>query len=114
MAKKKSTNQGGIVYSTASDFKISDEEYPEKSLPPAMQLLKIKLDKKHRGGKVVTLVDGFAMKEDDIEDLSKQLKAFCGSGGSARNYVIIIQGDHRDKILQWLIKKGFIKSKIVG
>ena len=111
MATKKKSNTGGIVYSTNSDFNFSDQKNDVESLPPAEQLLKIKLDKKHRGGKVVTLIDGFSMNEEEIEILSKQLKTFCGAGGSAKNSEIIIQGDHRDKVLQWLIKKGFSKTK---
>lgn len=111
MATKKFSNTGGIVYSTASDFKFSNQKNKVESLSPAEQLLKIKLDKKHRGGKVVTLIDGFSMNEEEIEILSKQLKTFCGAGGSAKNFEIIIQGDHRDKVLQWLIKKGFSKTK---
>ena len=114
MAKKKSNQQSGIVYSTAPDFKIDEEEYEVENLPFAQQLLKVKLDKKHRGGKVVTLVDGFAMNENEIDEISRQLKTLCGSGGSAKDFEIIIQGDHRQKILQWLIKKGFTKAKISG
>jgi translation initiation factor 1 len=111
MATKKNSNKGGIVYSTDSDFNFSNQKNDVESLPPAEQLLKIKLDKKHRGGKVVTLIDGFSMNEEEIEILSKQLKTFCGTGGSAKNSEILIQGDHRDKVLQWLIKKGFSKTK---
>jgi translation initiation factor 1 len=111
MSKKKLTNTGGIVFSTAANFNFQEEESVEESLPANQQLLKIILDKKHRGGKVVTIVEGFSMKEDEIETLAKKLKTFCGSGGSAKNKEIIIQGDHRDKILQWLIKNGFTKTK---
>ncbi len=113
MAKKKLYNNGGIVYSTASDFEFSKEAETGETLPPAQQLLKIKLDTKHRGGKVVSIVSGFSMPEKDIESLAKQLKSFCGSGGSAKDNEIIVQGDHREKILQWLIKNGYIKSKKV-
>ena len=94
MAKKKFSNAGGIVY-----------------LLPADQLLRVKLDTKHRGGKVVTMVEGFSMNEEEIEILCKQLKTFCGAGGSAKNFEIIVQGDHRNKILEWLLKKGFSKTK---
>ena len=111
MAKKKLSNKGGIVYSTAPDFNFPKEKKWDESLPKNEQLLKIKLDKKHRAGKVVTIVDGFVMKEEEIENVAKQLKNFCGSGGSAKNNEIIIQGDHRDKILQWLVKNGYTKSK---
>jgi translation initiation factor 1 len=72
--------------------------------------LLISLDKKQRGGKIVSLVKGFSMKEKDIEDLAKQLKSFCGTGGSAKDNEIIIQGDQREKILQWLLKNGYKNS----
>lgn len=114
MAKKKTYNSGGIVFSTATDFNFEEEKSFEKILPANEQLLKIKLDKKHRGGKVVTIVEGFAMKDEEIEQLAKKLKTFCGSGGSSKNYEIIIQGDHRDKILHWLINNGFTKSKKIN
>lgn len=111
MAKKKLYNTGGIVFSTASDFNFSEDKEFEETLPANEQLLKIKLDKKHRGGKVVTIIEGFSMKEVEIENVAKQLKTFCGTGGSSKNNEIIIQGDHREKILQWLVKNGYIKSK---
>lgn len=111
MSRKKLYNANGIVYSTSPDFSLSTESEPQSSLPPAEQLLKIKLDTKHRGGKTVSIVSGFQMDERDVEALSKQLKSFCGSGGSIKENEIIIQGDHRDKILQWLIKNGYAKSR---
>jgi translation initiation factor 1 len=111
MPKKKLYNSGGIVYSTATDFNFSKEEKPEGFLSPKEQLLTIILDKKHRGGKVVSIIKGFSMKEDDIEILAKKLKTFCGSGGSVKDNEIIIQGDHREKIFQWLLKNGFSKSR---
>ena len=51
------------------------------------------------------------MKEADIESMAKNLKSFCGAGGSAKENEIIIQGDHREKILQWLLKNGYSKSR---
>ncbi len=75
------------------------------------QLLKIVLDKKHRGGKVVSIIKGFDMKETEINAMAKKLKSFCGTGGSAKDNEIIIQGDHREKILQWLLKNGYSKSR---
>lgn len=111
MAKKKLYNVGGIVYSTASDFNFSNEAEIEKSLPPSEQSLTVVLDKKHRAGKVVSIIKGFSMKDDEIEDLARLLKSFCGSGGSAKDNEIIIQGDHREKILQWLVRKGYTKTR---
>lgn len=114
MAKKKSYNNfGGIVFSTSAGFNFEEEKHQEDTLPANEQILKIKLDKKQRAGKVVTIVNGFVMKEDDIDSLAKQLKTFCGTGGSSKNNEIIIQGDNREKILQWLMKNGYKKSKIV-
>jgi len=80
-------------------------------LPADEQRLTVFLDKKQRAGKVVSIIKGFCMKEKDIEVLAKKLKAFCGSGGSVKDNEIIIQGDHREKIFEWLLKNGFNKSR---
>ena len=76
-------------------------------MPAAQQKLKIRLETKQRGGKTVSLIEGFAGTNDDLEDLGKKLKNFCGTGGSVKDGEIIVQGDQRDKILQWLLKNGF-------
>lgn len=110
MSKKKLYNKNGIVYSTDTNFK-PEERAEEESLPVHEQLLKVRLDAKHRGGKLVTLIEGFSGTEDDLEKLGKQLKSFCATGGSVKNGEIIIQGDNREKILQWLIKAGYRKTK---
>jgi translation initiation factor 1 len=110
MPKKKLYNMNGLVYSTDANFK-TEEKNEDESLPAHEQLLKVRLDTKHRGGKLVTLVEGFSVKEDDLEKLGKQLKFFCATGGSVKNGEIIIQGDNREKILQWLIKAGYVKAK---
>lgn len=112
MSKKKKEDKYGFVYSTDPNFKFEQEQPGEQNtVSPKEQRLKIRLETKHRGGKTVTLIEGFIGKEDDLEELSKKLKNFCGSGGSAKDNEIIIQGDHRDKVLQWLLKNGYEKSK---
>ena len=111
MAKKKINTSGGIIYSTSSDFKIEENEDSLESLPKNQQPLKVILDKKHRAGKVVTIIYGFQMAVEELEMLSKQLKTSCGSGGAVKDNEIIIQGDHRDKVLQYLLKNGYQKSK---
>jgi translation initiation factor 1 len=111
MPKKKLYSSDKIVYSTAENFNFSSEEENEEFLSPKEQKLTIVLDKKHRGGKVVSIIKDFSMKENEIEEVAKKLKSFCGSGGSVKNNEIIIQGDHREKILQWLLKNGYTKSR---
>lgn len=111
MSKKTSSNKGGFVFSTNPDFNIEEETPEEETLPPAEQFLKISLQTKHRAGKTVTLVMGFKGKVEDAEDLGKQLRNACGSGGSVKDGEIIVQGDHRDKALQFLLKKGYAKTK---
>lgn len=112
MSRKKINSLGGLVYSTDPHFKPEENSFEEQeTLSPAKQQLRIKLDTKQRAGKAVTLVLGFAGKEADMEDLGKKLKSFCGTGGSVKDGEIIIQGDNRDKILQWLQKNGYSVSK---
>ena len=111
MSKKKS-NYNGIVYSTDPEFKAEEEVIRKETIDPAKQNLRIRLDTKHRSGKAVTLVENFVGTEDDLEKLGKQLKSFCGTGGSVKDGQIIIQGDQRQKILQWLHKNNYNKTKL--
>jgi translation initiation factor 1 len=83
---------------------------PQDTLAPAQQKLRVRLDTKQRAGKAVTLVTGFIGKEEDLVDLGKKLKNFCGTGGSVKDNEAIIQGDQRDKVLQWLVKNGYAKT----
>lgn len=111
MSKKNKPDTRGFVYSTDPDFKFEEENNNAETLPSSEQRLKIRLDTKHRAGKLVTLIEGFIGKNEDLENLGKKLKSFCGTGGSAKDREIIIQGDHRDKVLGWLIKNGYKNSK---
>ncbi len=104
----------GIVYSTNPDFSYEDNQSTQAdTLPPEKQLLKVLLDKKSRAGKMVTLIEGFIGQEEDMEALAKTLKTHCGAGGSAKEGVILIQGDVRDKVMAFLNSKGY-KTKRVG
>jgi translation initiation factor 1 len=112
MGKKHKGDSRGFVYSTDPSFSFEPEQTEEQeTLPNANQVLRIRLETKHRGGKTVTLVLGFIGTLEDIESLGKQLKNACGTGGSVKDGEIIIQGDHRDKILNWLLQKGYSKTK---
>lgn len=112
MSKKSKADINGFVYSTDPNFSFQPEEINEaETLQPSQQKLKIKLDTKHRAGKAVTLVENFIGSNNDLEDLGKKIKNFCGTGGSVKDGEIIIQGDQRDKILQWLIKNNYKQSR---
>lgn len=107
MSKKKGS--GGIVYSTNPSFVPDNdgEQEEQETLGKAQQQLRVKLDTKRRAGKVVTLIDGFIGKEEDLEKLGKELKTKCGTGGSVKDGEILIQGDYKDKIIKWLQEWGY-------
>lgn len=113
MSKKNKPDSRGFVYSTDPGFRFEEEQENTQTLPPPQQKLKIRLDTKNRGGKAVTLIEGFIGIEEDLQDLGKKLKTFCGTGGSAKENEIIVQGDQREKVLQWLLKNGYKLSRRV-
>lgn len=98
----------GVVYSTSNDFEFSyDQKEEAQTLPPQQQNLRVQLDKSLRAGKQVSLVLGFVGSANDLEALGRLLKSKCGVGGSVKDGEIIIQGDHRDKLVQILVKEGY-------
>jgi len=115
MAKKNDwKKREGVVYSTSDDFKFTYQQGQESTtLPPQQQNLRVALDKSMRAGKQVTLVTGFAGSTSDLEKLGKLLKSKCGVGGSVKDGEVIIQGDHRDKIVLILQGEGY-KAKRSG
>lgn len=112
--KKKPSSLQGIVYSTDPNFRPAEEEAIVETLPPGEQPLRILLDKKQRAGKVVTLVTGFMGNDTDLQALGKQLRNHCGTGGSAKDGEVIVQGDQREKVNQWLLKNGYRLVKRIG
>lgn len=111
MSKKHKSDSRGFVYSTDPDFRFEEEAAEKETIAPAQQRLKVRLETKHRAGKAVTLVEGFKGTEEDAIVLGKELKNACGTGGSVKDGEILVQGDHRDKVVQFLIKKGFTQTK---
>ena len=107
MKKKVKPDHDAIIFSTDPSFSLEKEQSSMETLPAPQQKLKVKLDTKQRAGKAVTLIQGFVGKETDLEDIGKKLKTYCGTGGSAKDGEIIIQGDQREKVIQWLQKSGY-------
>jgi translation initiation factor 1 len=114
MGKNKRKDITGIVYSTKQDFDYSyDDDLEEETLPPNQQNLRIVLDRK-KGGKVVTAITDFVGTTEDLKDLGKQMKTFCGVGGTVKDGEILIQGDFRDKILAKLQEMNYKAKKKGG
>ena len=111
MSKKNKGRNDGLVYSTNQDYFDDYEEQAEDTLPKEEQRLRVRIETKHRGGKIATVVDGFVGSSDDLKELGKEIKTKCGTGGSAKDGVIIIQGDYKQKIIQWLKDWGYKDTK---
>lgn len=99
----------GVVYSTNPDFKYTnaDEPQEQETLPPGKQRLVVRIDRRQRAGKQVTLVEGFVGSSEDLAALAKTLKTRCGVGGTAKDGEITIQGDLRDKLVTLLGSMGY-------
>jgi translation initiation factor 1 len=111
MSKKPLNSFSALVFSTNPDAMKEEEPEVEHTPLPKEQRLKVRIEKKHRGGKTVTIIDGFVGKEEDFIELSKKLKTKCGAGGTAKDGEILIQGDYREKILIWIKEWGYTQTK---
>lgn len=104
-----------IVYSTNPDFSYErEDDAPEQpGIAKEKQAIRVSLDKRNRKGKVVTLITGFQLSDDELDKLARLLKVKCGVGGSAKEGEIVIQGDFRNKALELLHKEGYVKARII-
>lgn len=100
-----------IVFSTNPDFNYNDDMPEVETLAPERQKLRVSIERHHRGGKTVTLVRGFTGSDDDLQTLAKQLKTKCGTGGSAKDGEIIIQGENKEKVVAILQSLGYTNTK---
>ena len=102
----------GVVYSTNPDYAYAeDSQEATDTLPKNQQQLRLNMERAGRGGKTVTLVKGFVGAEEDIVALCKLLKQKCGVGGAVKDGEIIIQGDHRHRLVELLKKEGYTQTK---
>lgn len=104
MKKRKSR----VFYSTNPDYEYIDPNQEEvETIPKEEQRLRVSIEKKGRGGKTVTLIKGFIGTDDDLKDLGKKMKSKCGTGGSAKDSLILLQGDFKLKAIEILKDFGF-------
>lgn len=112
MSNKKTWNSlSALVYSTDPNAIQPSEEVRETTPEPKSQKLRVIIDRKQRKGKTVTVVENFTGREEDLKTLGKSIKTMCGTGGNVKNGEILIQGDFKDKIIDWLRKNGYSQTK---
>ncbi len=114
---------GGLVYSTDTGRMCPGCRQPVATCrcgtAPASAsrgdgMVRVSRESKGRGGKVVTLVRGLALDSQAIEALGKRLRSACGAGGTVKNGVLEIQGDHAERVVAWLAKEGWAAKRAGG
>ena len=111
---------GGLVYSTEGGRMCPVCRQPvaqcrcgRPAVPPADGPVRVSRERKGRGGKTVTVVRGLPLSAEDLAEMGKQLRSACGAGGTAKDGVLEVQGDHAERVLAWLAERGF-KAKRSG
>lgn len=110
-------SKGGLVYSTGKEtmasllggLSLRDEE--EETLPKEDQELRVRIERKGRKGKTVTLISGFVGQSADLEELGKALKAKCGIGGSIKEGEVILQGKLVERVVALLREMGYTRTR---
>jgi len=117
----KSNSNGGLVYSTDAGRMCPGCRQPIAQCacktavaPPTDGVVRLFFETKGRGGKGVTVVRGLGLAEPELTTVGKKLKAACGVGGTAKDGVVELQGDHRDRVLALLPGLGFKNVKKAG
>lgn len=109
-------NKGGLVYSTGKETMASLLEGlslgdQEETLPKEDQELRVRIERKGRKGKTVTLITGFVGQTADLEELGKELKAKCGIGGSVKEGEVILQGELVERVVALLREMGYTRTR---
>ena len=112
--KSRSSQSDRVVYSEFATERTAATERAVADLPPNKQSLKVQVSRKGRGGKTVTIVNGFQHRPDTLKALAKKLKAHCGTGGTAKEDSIEIQGDHAQTLIEALQKAGYTAKRSGG
>jgi translation initiation factor 1 len=119
---QKKSSSGGLIYSTERGRMCPQCRQAladcrcaalAKTKPAGDGVARVSRENKGRGGKTVTLVRGLALDEAALQVLGKQLRAACGAGGTVKDGAMELQGDHRERVLAWLIHEGF-SAKAAG
>lgn len=109
-------SKGGLVYSTGKEtmasllegLSLRDEE---ETLPKEDQELRVRIERKGRKGKTVTLISGFVGQTADLEELGKEVKAKCGIGGSVKEGEVILQGELVERVVALLREMGYTRTR---
>lgn len=109
-------SKGGLVYSTDKETMASLLEglslgEEEETLPKEDQELRVRIERKGRKGKTVTLISGFVGQTADLEELGKELKAKCGIGGSVKEGEVILQGELVERVIALLREMGYTRTR---
>jgi translation initiation factor 1 len=114
---------GGLVYSTDGGRMCPACRQPltaclcaqsTRRAPPGDGVVRVSRQSKGRGGKTVTLIRGLALDADALAALGKRLRGACGSGGTVKDGVLEVQGDHAERVIAWLLAEGFANVKRAG
>jgi translation initiation factor 1 len=122
MQNRRNAGSGGLVYSTdagrmcpACRQPVADCICGKQALPAAGDgIARVSREKQGRGGKTVTVVRGLPVDADALQALGKQLRAACGAGGTVRDGVLEVQGDHVERALTFLQAQGHRAKRAGG
>lgn len=124
MGRKKRGGEGGLVYSTGPGRMCPGCEQPAdrcrcrelqaRAKVPTGDRIRVARETKGRKGKAVTVVTGLPLGPFELAQLGKELKAACGAGGTVRDGIIEVQGEHRDKLVEELTRRGYPAKRSGG